>query len=330
MKWVPAMKSQHKHYRQLTQGQRYQIQALHRKGFSQRSMAEDIGVHHSSISRELKRNSSLGIYCAKTANQLKDKRKISAIKFIKNDESHYKILCNGLIMGWSPENMSVRMRLETPRIALSHSTIYRRIKEDRVNGGCLHKLLPRFGKRRCKGGKRKAGRSMIPARIDISQRPKIVERRSRLGDWEGDTVYGQDASLVTLFERKSLLTLIGKVTDKTAETVSNMMINMLNRVDNVHTITLDNGGEFAQHEKVAKAIGAQTFFARPYASYQRGTNENTNGLIRRCWPKKMRMGSLDKQAIRDMELRLNMTPRKVLQGLTPIEAYTGCRVALIT
>jgi transposase, IS30 family len=323
------MKSQHKHYRQLTQGQRYQIQALHRKGFSQRSIAEAIGVHHSSISRELKRNSSLGVYSAKTANQLKDKRKISAIKFRKSDESHAEILRNGLIMGWSPENMSARMRLEIPRIALSHTTIYRRIREDKANGGCLHKLLPRFGKTRCKGGKRKAGRSMIPARVDISQRPKIVEQRLRLGDWEGDTVYGQDASLVTLVERKSLLTLIGKVTDKTAETVSNMMINMLNRVGPVHTITLDNGGEFAQHEKVAKAIGAQTFFARPYASYQRGTNENTNGLIRRCWPKKMRMGSLDKQAVRDMELRLNMTPRKVLKGLTPIEVYTGRRVALI-
>jgi IS30 family transposase len=123
--------------------------------------------------------------------------------------------------------------------------------------------------------------------------------------------------------------LIGKVTDKTADTVSNMMISMLDRVGTVHTITLDNGGEFAQHVKIAKATESQIFFARPYASYQRGTNENTNGLIRRCWPKKMRMGSLDKQAIRDMELRLNMTPRKTLNGLTPIEVYTGHRAALI-
>lgn len=136
-------------------------------------------------------------------------------------------------------------------------------------------------------------------------------------------MYGQDASLVTLVEHKSMLTLIGKVEDKTAETVSNMMINLLNRVDTVHTITMNNGGEFAQHQKVAKVTGSQIFFARPDASYQR-----FNGLIRRCWPKKMRMGVLSKQEIRDMELRLNMTPRKVLLGLTPIEAYTGCRVAL--
>lgn len=323
------MKSQHKHYRQLTQGQRYQIQALHRKGFSQRSIAEAIGVHPSSISRELRRNSSQGIYCGKTANQLKDNRKIMAGKFNKCDESHAKIFLNGLLMGWSPENMSARMRIEIPAIALSHTTIYRRIKEDKARGGSLYKMLPRFGKTRCKGGKRKAGRSMIPARVDISQRPKIVESRSRLGDWEGDTVYGQDASLVTLVERKSLLTLIGKVTDKTAETVSNMMINMLNRVDSVYTITLDNGGEFAQHKKVSEATGSQIFFARPYASYQRGTNENTNGLIRRCWPKKMRMGALSKQEISDMELRLNMTPRKVLLGLTPIEAYTGAMLHLL-
>lgn len=323
------MKPQNKHYRQLTQGQRYQIQALHSNGFAQRRIAEAIGVHPSSISRELKRNSSEGVYCAEIANRLKDRRKMTAIKFKKYDERHAEILRNGLIMGWSPENMSARMRLEIPSIALSPTTIYRRIRENKAAGGCLYKLLPRFGKRCWKGGKRKAGRSMIPARVDISQRPTMVEQRSRLGDWEGDTVYGQEASLVTLVERKSRLTLIGKVPNKTAETVSNMMINMLNRVDTVHTITLDNGGEFAQHEKVTKATGSQIFFARPYASYQRGTNENTNGLIRRCWPKKMCMGALSKQEIRDMELRLNMTPRKVLLGLTPLEAYTGCRVALI-
>jgi transposase, IS30 family len=193
------------------------------------------------------------------------------------------------------------MRLETPKIALSHRTIYQRIREDKANGGSLYKRLPRFGKTCCKGEKHKAGRSMIPARVDISQRPKIVEQRCRLGDWEGDTVYGQDASLVTLVGRKRLLTLIGKITNKIAETVSNMMISLLNRVGPVHTITLDNGGEFAQHQKVSKATGSQILFARPYASYQRGTHENINGLIRRCWPKKMRMGSLDKQAVRDME-----------------------------
>ncbi len=115
--------------------------------------------------------------------------------------------------------------------------------------------------------------------------------RSRIGDWEGDTVFGQNAHLVTLVDRKSRLTLIGKVDTKQAETVADRMIELLKRVSSVNTITLDNGGEFAAHEKVSKAFNADVYFAKPYASYQRGTNENTNGIIRRTWPKKMALGA---------------------------------------
>ena len=122
--------------------------------------------------------------------------------------------------------------------------------------------------------------------VDITERPDVVDLRSRAGDWEGDTVFGQDAHLVTLVDSKSRFTLIGKVDTKHAESVANSIIELLKRVSSVNTITLDNGGEFAAHEKVAKAINADIYFAKPYASYQRGTNENTNGIIRRTWPKK--------------------------------------------
>ena len=128
-------------------------------------------------------------------------------------------------------------------------------------------------KTRWKGGKRKAGRSLIPDRKDISERPAIVDRRGRRGDWEGDTVHGQDAHLVTLVDRKSRLTLIGKVPDKKAATVAKEMIRLMKRVPGSRTITLDNGGEFAQHGKVSKKCGVNVYFAKPYASYQRGTNE---------------------------------------------------------
>ena len=157
----------------------------------------------------------------------------------------------------------------------------------------------------------------------------MVELRSRLGDWEGDTVYGQNAHLVTLVDRKSRLTLIGKVDDKQAETVANKMIELMKRVPGAKTITLDNGGEFAMHGAVSKACNASVYFAKPYASYQRGTNENTNGIIRRQWPKKMAMSQLTEEDISNMELMINTMPRKVLGGLTPLEVYTGKSVALI-
>ena len=121
------------------------------------------------------------------------------------------IIEKGLRLDWSPENISCRMKVEVAEIALSHTSIYRRITDNKAQRGSLYKKLPRFGKRRCKGGKRKAGRSLIPNRVDITERPEVVELRTRLGDWEGDTVYGQDSHLVTLVDRKSRYTLIGKV-----------------------------------------------------------------------------------------------------------------------
>lgn len=329
LKSKSVMSNQNKHYKQLTQGERYQIQVLLEKGFSVTEIGHTLCRHKSSISREIKRNSARARYCAEAAQRLKEHRKSTSYKHIKQSERHADIISKGLLLGWSPENISCRMEVELPEISLSHSTIYRRIAKNKAKGGDWYKLLPRYGKTRWKGGKRKAGRSLIPDRVDISERPEVVEQRQRIGDWEGDTVYGQDAYLVTLVERKSRLTLIGKVKDKTAETVANEMTALLKRVDKVHTITLDNGGEFAHHKDVAKAANADTYFARPYASYQRGTNENTNGLIRRSWPKKMKLGKLSNQDIRNMELLINTMPRKVLGGLTPLEVYTGKRVALI-
>ena len=146
-------------------------------------------------------------YHAETAHSLAIQRRKSARKHSKTDERQMPIIEKGLLLGWSPENISCRMKLEVPEIALSHTSVYSRIAADKAQGGALYKKLPRFGKRRCKGGKRKAGRSLIPNRVDISERPEVVELRSRVGDWEGDTMYGQDAHLVTLVDRKSRYTV---------------------------------------------------------------------------------------------------------------------------
>lgn len=197
-------------------------------------------------------------------------------------------------------------------------------------GGTLYRQLPRHGKTRWKGGKRGSKASRIPDRIDIRERPDIVDTRKRMGDWEGDTVHGQNATLVTLVDRKSRFTLVQRVFSKNKAEVADAIIKLLKATHAVHTLTLDNGGEFADHVRVTKETKVAIYFAKPYASWQRGTNENTNGRLRRHWPKKFDMATLTDEEIAARVLALNLTPRIVLNGLTPLEVYTGKRVALIT
>lgn len=327
------MQTHNKCYQQLTQEPRYQISALRKTGMTLRGIAKEVGIHFSTVSRELCRNKTECGYDPVIAHQLSETRKTTATKANKRLERTDAIIKGFLAFRWSPEAISQRLKVEAKEHEqLSHSTIYRRIEEDRQQGGTLFRKLPRFGKTRWKGGKRtkKAGVRLIPDRIDIADRPKVVDDRERLGDWEGDTVHGRNAHLVTLVDRTSLFTLVQRVLKKTKEQVADAMIRMLNKVHSVRTITLDNGGEFADHVRVSRATGANVYFAKPYASWQRGTNENTNGRIRRFWPKKFDMATLTEQEIEDRILLLNLTPRKVLGGLTPLEAFTGRRVALIT
>jgi IS30 family transposase len=326
------MNKQNKHYQQLTRDLRYQISALRKAGMSVRAVAEIVGVHFSTVSRELNRNVTISGYSPSLAQHLSETRKRTARKAHKRTDKTDQIIQESLTLGWSPESISQRLKLEhTIDQQLSHTTIYRRIVEDRKQGGRLFYHLPRFGKTRWKGGKRnkKAGVRLIPGRIDITQRPAVVNSRERLGDWEGDTVHGKNAHLVTLVDRTSRFTLVQRIFSKTKEEVADAMINMFRKVHSVLTVTLDNGGEFADHARVAKTTNADVYFAKPYASWQRGTNENTNGRIRRFWPKKFDMAILTDEQIEGRILLLNLTPRKVLGGLTPLEVFTGRRVALI-
>ncbi len=321
-----------KKYNQLTQEQRYHISGLRKTGMSLRSIGYELGVHFSTISRELNRNSVSGNYVAVEAQCLSDCRRRTSLKADKRSHQTDAIIRTGLMLGWSPETISFRMKLEKATDQqLCHSTIYRRIEEDRDQHGSLYTKLPMHGKTRWKGGKRNrnAGAKLIPNRVDISQRPSEVDQRLRIGDWEGDTVHGINAHLVTLVDRYSRFTLVKRVARRTKEEVSNAMITLFSKVHTALTVTLDNGGEFADHESVSKATGVKVYFAKPHASWQRGTNENTNGRIRRFWPKKFDFATLKKEQIDDEILLLNLTPRKVLRGLTPLEVFTGRSVALI-
>ena len=325
-----------KHYIPLALEQRYQIWALLNSGRTQSEIARELGVDRSTISRELKRNQGDKGYDPKQAEKLSQQRRRHARKAGKRTAELEQQVVDGLRRGWSPGSISERLKLEKDdkNQQVSHTTIYQWIAHNEAKGGCWHHYLPNQGRTRWKSGKRsrKAGASLIPDRRDISERPVGVDSRQEMGHWEGDTVHGQSAHLVTLVERKSLFTLAKRVFNKTKEVVGDAMIHLLESVGKALccSMTLDNGGEFADHVRVGKALEMDVFFARPYASWQRGTNENTNGRIRRFWPKKFDMGTLTDEEVERRIWHLNMTPRKKLGGLTPFEAFTGQRVALIS
>ena len=187
---------------------------------------------------------------------------------------------------WSPEQISGW--LSEQGIKLSHERIYQMIWDDKRDGGNLWRSLRRRGKRYNKRAGKNAGRGLIPNRIDISERPAIVARKTRLGDWEGDTVVsaGHKGGLLTLVERKTQLAKITKLPRATARVTQKAAVRRLQPIgDFVHTITFDNGKEFAAHQDIAHALKTKIFFATPYHAWERGLNENTNGLIRDFFPK---------------------------------------------
>ena len=234
---------------------------------------------------------------------------------------------------WSPEQICGRLK-ERGLPSVSHEAIYQRIYADKRNGGTLHRTL-RCQKTRKKryGGRERRG--TIPNQVSIEQRPAIVNSRKRFGDWEGDLVIGAgwQQALVTLNERKSRYSLIAHVPFKTARAVSATIISALRPFAAcVHTLTTDNGKEFAQHERIAKKLDADFFFAHPYASWERGANENMNGLIRQFFLKKMRFNSITAKDIAFAMHRLNHRPRKCLGFKTPHEVFMkhlhSCRNAV--
>lgn len=319
-----------RHYTQLTLVQRYQIQALLEQQFSVSEIAKRLGRHRSTIYRELARNGASECYDAARAQTQAEQRRVAATKHSKRAAWVEEAIEHGLLMGWSLKQLAARISVEKrPDQRISVPTLYRRVAEQRQEGGQWYKRLPRYGKRRWRQRKRGAGARLIPNRRGIEERPDCVNKRARLGDWEGDTVRGKNAHLVTLVERKSRLTLIGKVGRLTAEEVCSKVIGLLGRATHRHTLTLDNGGEFASHETISQVTDTEIYFADPHASHQRGSNENTNGLIRRLWPKGTDFSTVSEEDLARFTLELNTRPRVVLGGLTPIEVYTGKRVALI-
>jgi IS30 family transposase len=315
-------------YTQLTQEERYQIYALKKAGHIQSEIAEIIGRDPGTISRELRRNRGLKGYRPQQAHNLALARRYDKAQPRIGNQVWQQV--EVLIREeWSPEQVVGRVAMEQG-VSISHEWIYQYIYADKHSGGDLYRYL------RCQKVRRKRygsydRRGCIPNQVSIGDRPAIVDSKRRIGDWEGDTVIGKGhrGALVTLVERKSLYTVIRSVLHKTAEAVRDAVVDGLTPyIDWVHTITYDNGREFADHEGMASDLETRIYFAHPYASWERGLNENTNGLIRQYFPKDRDLTTVTKHEIEKAMDKLNHRPRKSLGYRTPYEVFFKTRTSL--
>lgn len=313
-----------KSYRHLTRIQRHEIKALHSAGHSLSFIAAQIKVDKSTISREIKRNScKRGSYNADLAQEMANERKERFSRNRKFDTGMEKFIREKLqSQQWSPEQ--IKGYCDQHKIPMvSHERIYQFIYHDKNMGGELYKNLRTSRKRY----RKRYGSGKSPAltnRISIDQRPQEVNNKERYGDWEIDTIVGKNnkGAILTVVERKSAFLLMTKLNGRNAEDLAKSAIKLLAPYKKkIHTITSDNGSEFAGHQQIAKKLEAQFFFAHPYSSWERGLNEYTNKLVRQYIPKKSSFDMINQQYINDINLKLNMRPRKNLKYKSPLKVY---------
>ena len=314
-------------YRQLTEEDRIEIYAMTQAGKKQNEIAFKLGVNPGTISRELSRNTGLRGYRPKQAHQKALYRKTKARKAVKMTSETINYIESKLSEEHSPEQISQRMKLDPQWSGpvVSHERIYQHIWHNKADGGQLYKHLRIVGtKHKRKRRNSRDTRGMIKNRVGIESRPCIVERKIRIGDWEGDTIVGKNhkGALVTLVDRNSKLTLIKKVENYTAEAVEQAIVSAMEYLPRRHyTLTVDNGKEFSNHENIASKLQIKVYFADPYSAWQRGLNENTNGLIRQYVPKGSDVRIITRKQIEHIMNRLNNRPRKSLGYLTPNEVF---------
>lgn len=289
---------------------------IHRmRNYTQEKTAGALGCAQSTISRELSRNRGRRGYRPRQA-QAKARRRLE-------EKRHRRRMIEGALAEevvarlqrkHSPEQISGALRRERgagPSVA----SIYSYIRADKMTGGELYKNLRINGKRRYRH-RNKANRHKLPGRVDIDLRPIVVERRKRYGDWEADLIIGGRGALLSLYERKSRLCKLTKLESKEADETAGAMISAL-RGHRVHTITYDNGLEFAGHRRVNAALGAKSYFCKPYHSWEKGGVENCNGLVRQYFPKGTDFLNLDEARLAQVQTELNERPRKTLNFYSP-------------
>jgi len=319
----------HKHYRHLLLSERGKIMFMSRWGKSISQIARELGWHKSTISRELRRNKDylLGYYWDENAQKRTDRRRERASqRYRLKNERIRTYVESKLQAGWSPEIIAGRIEQDLPGRTISHESIYQYVYQlgepERTK---YIKYLPRNHRRRRKRGTGKAQRkSHIPNRISIDERPAAVETRRQMGHWEGDSMVSSRNTTVlyTLVERKTrmvrLVRVRGRDGERTARAITRKLRPLPGRAR--RTLTLDNGIEHIRHEKVTRAIGIRCYFCDPYSAWQRGTNENRNGIVRRYFPKGTDFARLTQAEIGQVELAINTRPMKCLGFKTPLEA----------
>ena len=311
------------HYKHLSLEERYYIELSIKKEMTDEEIATDLKRSQSTVSREIDRNSGDRGYRHKQAHEkamVRHSDKPKAIKMTKPIQSYIE---HHIREDGSPEQVTGRLKKENVA-RIHHETIYQHILSDMHNGGDLHTHLRHQNKTyRKRYGTARTGHG-IANRTDIDERPDIVNARGRIGDWEGDTMIGKHHKgvLVTLDERKSKLRLSLPVCRKAARDVTDAIINLFKPIKrHVKTITFDNGKEFAFHEEISTAIQCDSYFAKPYHSWERGQNENANGLLRQYFPKSMVMSKVTKKQVCAAVEKLNSRPRKCLGYKTPYEVF---------
>ena len=319
-------------YRHFTAFERGQIQALLQEGKSVNAIGRALGRHPSSISREIRRNAHKGQYLAEQAQQRYGERRRECRPPLKLEyRPLWDYIHRKLPLCWSPETISGRLRVEYPddsRMHISHEALYQALYRDPRLRPLIVYLRQGRPKRR-KRGQSKTARLVIPNRVPIYERPPEVESRTRFGDWEGDLVLGknQRGAILTLVGRKSRMLLARKVESKQSQQVIAAAIAALEGLPAswARTVTFDNGTEFYHHEKITQELGIPVYFAEPYAAYQRGTCENTNGLLRQYFPKATSFEHLDQTHLDSIVEEINNRPRKTLGYRTPKEVLQNDR-----
>jgi len=314
-----------KFYHHLSRDQRCQIYALKKRGFSQAEIAVDMGVSQGTISRELSRNKGLRGYRFKQASEHAARRRSAGNRVATVMTPSLIARAESMLVGsqWSPEQIAATLFREHGT-KVSPESLYSYIWRNKRAGGKLYKHLRHGGKKRNKRSGTKSGRGMIPGRIGIEQRPQVVADKTRLGDWELDSIIGAKhvGAITSMVERKSKLTRLVLLKSPTAEATRNGIVRCLKPLRNhVLTLTSDNGKEFAAHRKISQKLGGDFYFATPYHSWERGLNENTNGLVRQYFPKGMDFATLTPAKVQYVEDLLNDRPRKTLGYRSPNEVF---------
>lgn len=319
-----------KKYQQLTSNERYMLSQLRKQGLNCSQIARVMGRHRSTISREIARNSCWvtdGAYRPSKAHRRTRARRSRSRQNQQYNEQDFSLIRRFLFLYWSPEQITgfFRRHRLLDRVP-SHETIYQYIWRDKANGGNLWTFLRQSSKQRRKRYSAYDSRGRLAGKRHISQRPSSAESRRITGHWEIDTVMGKGskACIVTLVERKTGYTLIGKLPDRTTRSLNERCIHLIQHEPiPFHSITADNGTEFHGYKQIEAKTQTKFYFATPHHSWERGTNENTNGLIRQYLPKGQSMKSLTQARCHAIADQLNNRPRKRLGYKTPLEVLYG-------